>query len=438
MSETVRHGLPLIEAAQAQKHVPHNEALATLDMLVQTVALDRDRTAPPASPLLGDLHLVAASPTGDWAGQANALALRVEGGWSFRAPKPGWWVWVIAESRPVVWTGSAWKPLDEAIGTLRNLGGVGIGTAPDATNRLAVRAPAALFAAEPAAAGGNGDMRLTLEKETAADTASLLFQTDWSGRAEIGLAGDDDLRFKVSPDGSAWIDALRIAAATGQLTLTPGGLAGGGRLKSIVSFNASGTWTRPDGVRFALVFAIGAGGGGGGAAGAASSGAAGGGGGGGGLAVSFLDVSALPTNTVTIGNGGSGGSTSGGNGGTGGPSSFGAEVAATGGVGGTGMAAGTTAAIVAGGNGGASSAGDLGFGGSPGGAALRLDGTVVMSGAGGASFFGGGGRAIVVTASGIAGTARGSGGAGGGVSASATGRAGGAGAGGLVWIWEFE
>ena len=438
MTETVRHGLPLIEAAQAQKHIPHNEALAALDMLVQAVALDRDLSAPPASPANGDLHLVAAAPTGDWAGHADALALRIEGGWSFRAPLPGFCVWLVDESRPVVWTGSAWKPLDEAIGTFGNLGGVGIGTTPDATNRLAVRAPAALFAAEPAANGGNGDMRLTVEKETATDTASLLFQSDWSGRAEIGLAGDDDLRFKVSPDGSTWIDALRIAAATGQLSLLPGGLAGGGRLRSMVSFTTSGTWTRPNGVRFALVFALGAGGGGGGAAGAASSGSAGGGGGAGGLALSFLDVTALAGNTVTVGSGGSAGSSGGGYGGTGGASSFGIEVVAAGGAGGAGMTAGTTAAVGLGGGGGTTSAGDLGFTGAPGSPALRIDGTVVSSGSGGASFFGGGGRGSYVNSGGVAGTARGSGGGGGAVSASTTGRAGGAGAGGLVWIWEFE
>ena len=40
-----------------------------------------------------------------------------------------------------------------------------------------------------------------MNKETAADVLSLLLQTGFSGRAEIGLIGDDDLLFKVSPDG---------------------------------------------------------------------------------------------------------------------------------------------------------------------------------------------------------------------------------------------
>ena len=51
MSDTTTHlGLPYLLAAQAQKHVTHNEALRLLDAMVQLSVLDRTRTAPPASP----------------------------------------------------------------------------------------------------------------------------------------------------------------------------------------------------------------------------------------------------------------------------------------------------------------------------------------------------------------------------------------------------
>ena len=43
--------LPYILAAQAQKHVTHNEALRLLDAMVQLSVLDRNRTAPPSSPV---------------------------------------------------------------------------------------------------------------------------------------------------------------------------------------------------------------------------------------------------------------------------------------------------------------------------------------------------------------------------------------------------
>jgi len=438
MSDTTRLGLPLIEAAQAQKHVTHNEALRILDTLVQAVAIDRDLAAPPADPPEGAVYIVGPSPSAGWAGHAGHLAVRSDGVWIFLAPQVGWSVWLIDENCPVWWNGTAWRPLLDAIGSFAGLTGVGIGTTPDTTNRLSVKAPGALFAAEPAADGGSGDIRLTVDKETAGDTASLLFQTGWSGRAEIGLAGDDDLHLKVSADGTTWIEALRITAATGQLMPGSGGLAGGGRLASMSSFSASGTWSRPAGIRWALIFAVGGGGGGGGAAGAASSGSAGGGGGGGGLAVSHLDVSALTDVAVTIGAAGAAGASTGSAGGAGGTTSFGADVVALGGGGGAGMAAGTAANTVTGGAAGTTSAGQLGFAGVPGAVALRVDAATVMAGTGGASFFGGGGRAAVTNANGSAGTARGSGGSGGAVSSSATGRSGGAGAAGFVWIWEFE
>ncbi|HEY8949998.1 MAG TPA: hypothetical protein VIM56_14025 [Rhizomicrobium sp.] len=67
-------------------------------------------------------------------------------------------------------------------------------------------------------------MRVTLSKQSAANTATLLFQDDFSGRAEIGLAGDDDFHFKVSANGSSWTEALKLSAATGLATLPAGQL----------------------------------------------------------------------------------------------------------------------------------------------------------------------------------------------------------------------
>ena len=46
MSNTTNLVLPLIEAAQAQKHITHNEALTTLDAVVQLSASARDMTGP--------------------------------------------------------------------------------------------------------------------------------------------------------------------------------------------------------------------------------------------------------------------------------------------------------------------------------------------------------------------------------------------------------
>ena len=63
-----------------------------------------------------------------------------------------------------------------------------------------------------------------LNKNAAGDTASFLFQTGYSGRAEIGLTGDDDFHFKVSPDGASWVTALKLDKTNGQV-LVPDGSA---------------------------------------------------------------------------------------------------------------------------------------------------------------------------------------------------------------------
>src|SRR5690606_21056813 len=45
---------------------------------------------------------------------------------------------------------------------------------------------------------------------------SLILQSDWSARAEIGLVGVDDLTLKVSSDGESWKEGLRIERDTGR------------------------------------------------------------------------------------------------------------------------------------------------------------------------------------------------------------------------------
>ena len=70
MSQTTRLALPLIEAAQSQKHVTHNEALVGLDALVQLSV--RSRAMTPPAPSEGDRYLVAATASGVF---ANCLPL---------------------------------------------------------------------------------------------------------------------------------------------------------------------------------------------------------------------------------------------------------------------------------------------------------------------------------------------------------------------------
>ncbi len=213
MTQTANLRLPLLAAGQAQKHVTHNEALVLLDALAQLAVTDRDRDDPPDEAAQGARWIVGPNPTGAWAGRAGQIALRLDDGWVFRAPEEGWIAYAIDEGRLLAFHERFWRPAVPA--ALQNLERLGLGTAADATNPFSARLNKALWTARPAAEGGDGDLRYTLNKEGAGDVLSLLFQSGFSGRAELGLVGDDDLVLKVSGDGASWREALRIDRATG-------------------------------------------------------------------------------------------------------------------------------------------------------------------------------------------------------------------------------
>jgi len=108
MDATSNLNLPFIMAAQAQKHVTHNEALRALDAIVQLAVLDKDLAAPPGSPADGARYIVGPSPTGAWSGQAGRIAAFQDAAWAFFAPIEGWRAWVADEDDLYVWSGSAW------------------------------------------------------------------------------------------------------------------------------------------------------------------------------------------------------------------------------------------------------------------------------------------------------------------------------------------
>ena len=362
MSDTSTHlSLPYILAAQAQKHVTHNEALRLLDAMVQLSVLDRTRTTPPATPTDGDRHLVASGATGIWAGWDLNVAFWIDGVWLRLVPRPGWLIWIAAEQMFLVWNGSAWDPVgvpqdvSDAIFSLVNdtdptkkalfsLSGITTGTTrtftlPNTSSELAILAGTQTFTGNKTFSGtltasgtvtvsaasasigtatttatygmGNGvtttgvtktvnlgtggasgsttvvnigsatagaggttvvntptvtfanavtqvgmpqanltaqllglggatadstnrlsmntpavlinnagaGIEATVNKAAAGNDAALAFKTGFSVRALIGLLGNDDFSFKVSPDGSAFFDAFKIDRTNGQVEL---------------------------------------------------------------------------------------------------------------------------------------------------------------------------------------------------------------------------
>ncbi len=200
-----RLDLPFIQPSQAQKHVTHNEALRQLDLIVQLSLSSTEATNPPAAPDQGDVYALGVASTGEWAGQDGKLAAWLDNAWHFTTPATGWRAWDESQHRLIVWDGAEW--IDAPI-VSQNLNGVGIATVFDETNRLSVRSSASLFSHD-----GAGH-QLKINKASAADTASLLFQSNWTGHAEMGLSGSTGFSIKVSPDGGTWTEALSVDPST--------------------------------------------------------------------------------------------------------------------------------------------------------------------------------------------------------------------------------
>lgn len=222
MTETANLGMPFIEGSQAQKHITHNEALRILDAAIQIGVLDTAMTAPPSSPVEGARYIVASGASGDWTDHDNAIAAFEDGAWRFLMPKLGWCAWSAADEVIFVFDGAAWRDLRDLPLALDSAASVGVNTAATSPNLLTVRSNAALFYAIAAVDGGSGDARLQISKESSANTASVVFSDNFSGRAEFGLVESDAFKLKVSNDGASFVEALAIDQATGNATLPRG------------------------------------------------------------------------------------------------------------------------------------------------------------------------------------------------------------------------
>ena len=229
MTDTPLLGLPYLDAAQAQKHVTHNEALRILDACVHLAVVSRLAAPPSGAPDEGARYLVAEGATDAFAGHADAVAAWQDSAWRFLSPRAGWRLYVLGEDRDLLHDGVAWRDAHPPPSRFDNLIALGLGTEADAANPFAARLDAALFTARAASEGG-GDLRVKLNKNAAANVASQIFQTGYSGRAEIGLRGDDDFSVAVSADGQTFKTVLRATAANGGalVAATPLRLAGQG------------------------------------------------------------------------------------------------------------------------------------------------------------------------------------------------------------------
>jgi hypothetical protein len=180
----------------------------------------------------GECYLIAAQAAGTWSGKDGMLAFRQDGAWIYIVPRDGWRAFFLEDGRLRGLNSGEWRDLSlPADGSLAM---IGVNATPDGTNRLAVSSQASLFNHE-----GHGH-QIKVNKAAIADTASLLFQSAWSGRAEMELAGNDEFSVKVSGDGASWQTALAIS---------PGGIVKTPARPVVRASLAAGTSTPANGSR---------------------------------------------------------------------------------------------------------------------------------------------------------------------------------------------
>ncbi|MDO5621547.1 MAG: DUF2793 domain-containing protein [Paracoccus sp. (in: a-proteobacteria)] len=107
--ETAKLGLPLVQPAQAQKHVTVNEGLMRLDGLVNLVLESADLATPPETVVDGVAYGVPASAVNAWAGQGGRIAIGANGGWVFADPAAGQRAMLRDRGLPAIHDGKAWR-----------------------------------------------------------------------------------------------------------------------------------------------------------------------------------------------------------------------------------------------------------------------------------------------------------------------------------------
>lgn len=106
---TPRLSITTLILRQSNAEITVNSALNLLDTFAAGVNVkDRDLTAPPGSPVDGDVYIPAATATGDWAGQEGDFAVYFNG-WLFVTPAEGMTAYIADEDKWLVYDGTNWN-----------------------------------------------------------------------------------------------------------------------------------------------------------------------------------------------------------------------------------------------------------------------------------------------------------------------------------------
>ena len=163
-------------------------------------------------------------------GMGGKIAVFTNQVWEIYSPNEGWLGFVQDQESLWVYSSGDWREVTQGAFT-DTFERLGINASADDFNGLTVNAEANLLNHD----GAGHQLKINKESET--DTASCVFQSGFSGRAELGLVQSDNLVLRTSVDGAALNTALEIDNATlsvglgGQDPSTNFGLAVDQRIK---------------------------------------------------------------------------------------------------------------------------------------------------------------------------------------------------------------
>lgn len=211
MTFTPRLSLDYIQPSQSQKHVTVNEAFTKLDTAVQLSIESKTLADQPTSPAPGDIYILPDNPTGTEWGQMSSgdIVAFQNDSWQKLSPKPGWLGFLLDQEQIIIFQNDEWVGF-----TLSSQPQFGVNAEPDNINKFVVKSDAELLSHDDVTPG-TGHARKIINRASSSETASVVFQTNYTANAEIGLTGNDNLTLKVSNDGITFLDAITIDSENG-------------------------------------------------------------------------------------------------------------------------------------------------------------------------------------------------------------------------------
>lgn len=162
--------------------------LARAGQEYQDSVKDKDLAAPPGSPAAKDRYIVAASPTGAWAGKAAQIAEWSGSAWTFVVPTTGMTAIVDDESKQYTFNGTAWVRTGGALQTITAGSGLtGGGTADTVTLNVGAGDGVVVAADTVAAKPGKGILVNATGIEANIDADSLVYDSGNGNRLMVGV-----------------------------------------------------------------------------------------------------------------------------------------------------------------------------------------------------------------------------------------------------------